>query len=473
MFSDSLLARYASDAEKEIRIVTGKQYDVKYVAGLEPSYARRRVVPIEVNMPMLRVDQAAIVADPAQFKVVRCGRRYGKTVILEVVATDALVRGERVALFVPQLLTSSTTYKNILSNVGELATNRHFNKRIETSTGGILEIFPLNTGGIFARGREYDVYLFDEAAFIKADSIDYWENGIEPMLAAVENPRVYVFSTTQEDDVSNWFFALHHAKRYQYKSDSEGFKQFHRPTHMNPQVKLSYLKMQQRVKHPLSFRQEYLAEFVDWSGTSLFSFTGPCDEPMRLTHVFAVLDSAVKGGFQHDGTAVMYFGYREFVLPGQPQLVILDWSVWQLDAVVIKSLFPSILNRAVELARQHNAVLGFIGLFVEDKASGPVLIQEAQLAGMPVDAINSKYTAVGKDARAMAIVDVVASGNVGWSPHAFNKTQFFKGEEVNHALRQVVKYRIGDPDAHKRADDAFDAWAYGVIIGLKPDSFGA
>jgi hypothetical protein len=127
----------------------------------------------------------------------------------------------------------------------------------------------------------------------------------------------------------------------------------------------------------------------------------------------------------------------------------------------------------VELARQHNAVQGFQGLYVEDKASGPVLIQEAQLAGMPVDAINSKYTAVGKDARAMAIVNVVASGMVGWSPYAFDKAQEFKGETVNHALRQVVKYRIGDPDAHKRADDLFDAWAYGCILALKPDSFGA
>ncbi|MFM0010976.1 hypothetical protein [Paraburkholderia sediminicola] len=470
---ESLLAHYARDAEREVRIVTSREYDVSYVPGLEPAHARSSSITVQVNMPTLRIDQAAIVADPAQFKVVRCGRRYGKTVILEVVATDALIRGQRVALFVPQLLTSSTTYKNILGNLGTLVTNHHFNKRIETNTGGILEIFPLNTGGMFARGREYDVYLFDEAAFIKADSIDFWENGVEPMLAAVENPRVFVFSTTQEDDVSNWFYALHYARRYIYKNDAEGFKQFHRPTHMNPQVRLTYLKMQQRVKHPLSFRQEYLAEFVDWSGTSLFSFPCPCDAPERLTTVFAVLDSAVKGGTQHDGSAVMYFGYREWVNPGQPKLVVLDWDIYQLDAAVLKTLFPAIIQRALDLAKQHNAVQGFQGLYVEDKASGPVLIQEAQLIGLPVSAINSKYTAVGKDARAMAIVNVVASGMVGWSPYAFEKTQFFKGEEVNHALRQVVKYRIGDPEAHKRADDAFDAWAYGVILALKPDSFGA
>ncbi|MCO4880248.1 hypothetical protein [Paraburkholderia caribensis] len=382
------------------------------------------------------------------------------------------MRGLRVALFVPQLLTSQPAYKNTIANLGALVTGHHFNRRIETSTGGILEIFPLNTGGMFARGREYDVYLFDEAAFIKADPMDFWSNGISPMLAAVPDPKVYVFSTTQEDDISNWFYALHYAKEYQYQNDSYGFKQFHRPTHMNPIITMAYLKMQQRFKHPLSFRQEYLAEFVDWSGTALFSFPAPCDDAPRLTTVFAVLDSAVKGGLEHDGTAVMYFGWREHVLPGQPRLVVLDYEVMQLDAVVIKSLFPAIIDRAIELCRQHSAVMGFQGLYVEDKASGPILIQEAQLVGMPVSAINSKYTAVGKDARAMAIVNVVSSGEVGWCPYAFNKQVQFKGETANHALRQVVKYRIGDPDAHKRADDCFDAFSYGVILALKPDSFG-
>ncbi|MFP3675175.1 hypothetical protein SB724_20380, partial [Bacillus sp. SIMBA_031] len=88
----------------------------------------------------------------------------------------------RVSFYVPQLSTSQMVYKNVLGNLGELVTNRHFNRRIETATGGILEIFPLNNGNMFSRGREYDLYLFDEAAFIKADAIEFFENSIEPML---------------------------------------------------------------------------------------------------------------------------------------------------------------------------------------------------------------------------------------------------------------------------------------------------
>jgi hypothetical protein len=69
-----LLSLYAQDAEREVRIETDKKYDVSYIGGLEPQQLRSNSVTVNVNMPMLRVDQAAIVMDPAQFKVVRCGR---------------------------------------------------------------------------------------------------------------------------------------------------------------------------------------------------------------------------------------------------------------------------------------------------------------------------------------------------------------------------------------------------------------
>jgi hypothetical protein len=36
----------------------------------------------------------------------------------------------------------------------------------------------------------------------------------------------------------------------------------------------------------------------------------------------------------------------------------------------------------------------------------------------------------------------------------------------NHLVQQISGFRIGDPDAHKRADDLLDATVYGVAIGL-------
>ncbi|MDR8054225.1 terminase [Burkholderia cenocepacia] len=52
---------------------------------------------------------------------------------------------------------------------------------------------------------------------------------------------------------------------------------------------------------------------------------------------------------------------------------------------------------------------------------------------------------------------------------AFNKVTEFKNETKNHALTQVLSYRIGDKEAYRRADDLADCFAYGVIQTLVPD----
>ena len=39
-----------------------------------------------------------------------------------------------------------------------------------------------------------------------------------------------------------------------------------------------------------------------------------------------------------------------------------------------------------------------------------------------------------------------------------------KGFKMNHLLSQIGAYRIGDPDAYKRADDLSDAFVYGVAL---------
>ncbi|MBU9357503.1 terminase [Burkholderia multivorans] len=44
----------------------------------------------------------------------------------------------------------------------------------------------------------------------------------------------------------------------------------------------------------------------------------------------------------------------------------------------------------------------------------------------------------------------------------------YKNETKNHAINQILRYRIGDKEAYKRPDDLFDAFSYGVIYALVP-----
>lgn len=208
---------------------------------------------------------------------------------------------------------------------------------------------------------------------------------------------------------------------------------------------------------------------IRWSGQGLFdeqSFLvegAPVPEPRMCDAIYAVVDSAIKGGTKHDGTAVVYFAVsRNF---GHP-LVILDWDVIQIDGALLENWIPSVFKRGEELVRQCRARRGFIGTWIEDAASGSILLQQCRNRALNVHALPGPLTSAGKDARALDVSGHIFCGKVKFSEHAYNKVATFKSITKNHLVQQITGFRVGDPDANKRADDLLDAAVYGVAIGL-------
>jgi hypothetical protein len=98
-----------------------------------------------------------------------------------------------------------------------------------------------------------------------------------------------------------------------------------------------------RAEATCRYAQEYLADFVDWSGAAFFSREKllindqPAPYPTKCDGVFAVIDTAVKTGTDHDATAVTFFAINKY--HGIP-LLILDW-----DIVQIFLLFPARVSK--------------------------------------------------------------------------------------------------------------------------------
>ena len=84
---------------------------------------------------------------------------------------------------------------------------------------------------------------------------------------------------------------------------------------------------------------------------------------------------------------------------------------------------------------------------------------------MPVQAIKSKLTAMGKDERAINVSGYVHRGNVKYSDYAFNKVTVYKQKSRNHLVEQIESFRIGDKKSD-REDDLLDTFAYGIAISL-------
>ena len=80
-------------------------------------------------------------------------------------------------------------------------------------------------------------------------------------------------------------------------------------------------------------------------------------------------------------------------------------------------------------------------------------------------AIDSKFTAMGKDERAISVSGYVHRELVKYADRAFEKTVVYKQRSKNHLLDQVKSFRIGDRDSD-REDDLLDTFCYGIAVTL-------
>jgi hypothetical protein len=200
----------------------------------------------------------------------------------------------------------------------------------------------------------------------------------------------------------------------------------------------------------------------------------PIAMPTKVDCVYAVIDSAVKTGSQHDGLAVTFFALSR-MNTANPPLAICDWDYTQIHGAVLIDWLPSVFMRLEELAKKTQARRGSVGAFIEDKVSGTILLhQAAQMTGWNPDwqsyPIDSKLTMRGKKERCLNVSGYVAAGQVKWTQEAHEKVVTFKGSTKNHLRSQILNVSMDSKD--NDADDCRDTFAYGLSIGLgDPEGF--
>ena len=423
----------------------------------------------EINNIVLHSGQSKIHSERARFNVVRCGRRFGKTRLLEALAFSYCSRGEKVGIFTPEYRQIQEPRENLVGLLWHDLKAKNKNEGyIETKIGGKIDFWTLNDNELAGRGREYDVALIDEAAFTKSPQMleEIWLKSIRPTLLTTQG-GAWVFSTPKGVDPDNFFYAV-------CREEKLGFKEHYAPTKLNPMISEEDLAFEQTINDPLVFRQEYLAEFIDWSGVAFFNPEKmlinhlPVDYPDKCDTVYAVIDTAVKGGMEHDGTAVIYMALNKY---GPYPLTILDWDVIQIDGALLESWMPSVFTRLEELSRICGARKGVAGTFIEDTATGSILLQQGRIRGWNTIKIDSLLTSKGKDERAVDVSGYYHQEKMKISLYAYDKKVVFKGHSRNHLLAQMGSFRLGDKDAYRRSDDLLDAVVYSIAIGVG-DKYG-
>jgi hypothetical protein len=217
---------------------------------------------IVLKFPVLHPAQQIVRASKARYRVLDCGRRFGKTLEIEDEGGEALAMGQRVAYFNLSYAQGREVWEDFKRLLAPIVKHKHeTERRIETITGGVLDMWSLDNEATAknALGRKYDLVIVDEAAHIP-NLLTIWDKTISPMLMDTGGRGLFASSPNGLND----FYTLYQRGKDPLFSD---WQSFHFPTSANPYIRPEEIESARREKTDQAFRQEILAEFLaDGSG---------------------------------------------------------------------------------------------------------------------------------------------------------------------------------------------------------------
>lgn len=213
--------------------------------------------------------QLKIHNSKARFRIVCCGRRFGKTFM----ACNELIRfvtrhnGVETAWISPSYRQSKIAYRLIKRALKDVAKCNDSELRMELQNGSVISFCSAENYDAL-RGNGYHFVVMDESADIREEA---WNEVIRPAISD-KLGRVLMIGTPKG---RNFFFKL-----FCYGADPEmpEWEAFTAPTAANPYVPASEIEAAKKELPEDTFAQEYLAVFLEESAG-----------------VFRKIDAAIRG----------------------------------------------------------------------------------------------------------------------------------------------------------------------------------
>jgi len=220
-------------------------------------------VEVDFYLQKLHPKQQFIIDHAKRFNHLRCGRRFGKTTLIEELSSVSL-DGWPVGIWFPTYKDLSEVWKEIKKTYKPLIKRKDEQlKQIElVIPGGLIDFWSMEDPDS-GQGRKYKRAIVDESA--KAPKLyQAWENTIRPTLTDFKGDA-YIMSRPKgknaggtPDHPGNGFYLLEEKHR---KFDNWAF--FHFTTYDNPHIDPNEVEEAKLQLDDINFRQEYMAEYVD------------------------------------------------------------------------------------------------------------------------------------------------------------------------------------------------------------------
>jgi hypothetical protein len=367
--------------------------------------------------------QNVIAGDTHRFRVLNCGRRFGKTSLsIEEMKGKALGKESRIAYIAPTVQQARDIaweqLKRELRPVATYINESRLEIRVHTVAGG--ESFIVLRGWEAVetlRGQQFDFLVLDEVASMRNFWVN-WREVLRPTLTDTEGEALFI-STPKG---FNHFYDL-----FNMQEENHAYTSFHYTSYDNPHIKREEIDA---AKGDSNFEQEYLADFRKAEGLVYKEFD-------RQKHVYTGDTPATV-----ETIVGVDFG---FVHPAAVLVIKRDSS----DGLWVESEFYERGRTDIEIA-EYVAALNANAVYPDPES--PSAIEEMRRRG-----VNVRPVVKGKDSEKHGI-DRVRERLKADKLHVHRSCKNLISEFETHA------YKDGKDEPEDEGEDALDALRYPIMM---------
>ncbi len=398
---------------------------------------------LDVHIPELHEKQLEVFRSHARFKVVVCGRQFGKTSLGAAMVVSAASVGKNVQWVAPSYPIGELGW-SIIEKLARQIPGTRFegrpNYRLVLPGGGSIQLRSADNPDSL-RGATLDGVVFDEAAQAKPEA---WPT-LRPTLSVKRGWAMFI-STPKG---LNWFHDL-----YQDADKRKGWERWRIPSSDSPFMPQDDIDLARHEMSSLMFSQEYEAEFIstgtgmfraDWvnhyqtrfEGEERFYLLGSDWVSLDSCRKFHTIDLAWSLDEGADFTVISSWGLTKF-----GHLILLDVMRDHYEG-------PEIIPKMRQAYEKWGGVL-----FVEKTTHDKEIIKEAIRVGLPVRPVRAEKDKVS---RALPATARMEQGRVWFPPMS---TPWMPEIE-----EELLAFPVG------RHDDFVDTLAYAVAEGAKRNPY--
>ena len=390
-----------------------------------------------IDFPDLHEAQQIVKDDPARWKILCAGRRFGKSRLGVQLCIEKALEGGRVWWVAPTFSIARVGWRDVVAAASVFPKE----SGVDVKVGDMTVTFP--GGGSISvksadnpqrlRGEGLNFLVMDEAAFVREET---WTEVLRPTLTENKGSALFISTPIGMD---NWFYKL-----WEKAELGDDWARFQYPTVANPIIDPAEVESAREELGELVFAQEYLAEFISegaqmfrshWFNYyklgvgSLWSDGDKFDINKDLVK-FATVDLAASTKESADYTVISVFGHHI----ESDRLFMLDMLRQRLEA-------PDIVPAIKRMIGIHN--LEWVG--IEKTGYQLAIVQFARREGLRIKELRADKD---KRSRALPLSAKMERGLV-----YFPKDQEWVGE----VERELLTFPVG---AH---DDIVDTLAYACL----------